>query len=61
MFSKKSLGKHNWLGNGSLHKQGGCGLKHVTRSQKRHKMLDIINQNQTFFLLPFKTIVIMAI
>jgi hypothetical protein len=37
------------------------GSKHITRSQKRCKMLDIINQNQTFiFLLPFKTIVIMA-
>ncbi len=35
--------------------------KHVTRSQKWHWMLDIISQNQTFiFLLPFKTIVIMA-
>ncbi len=35
--------------------------KHVTRSQKRCQMLDIISQNQNFiFLLPFKTIVIMA-
>jgi heme/copper-type cytochrome/quinol oxidase subunit 4 len=37
------------------------GSKHVTRSQKRHKMFNIISQNQTFiFLLPFKTIVIMV-
>jgi hypothetical protein len=35
--------------------------KHVTKSQKRCWMLDIISQNQTFiFLLPFKTIGIMA-
>jgi hypothetical protein len=37
------------------------GSKHVTRSQKRCQLLDIISQNQTIiFLLPFKTIVIMA-
>jgi hypothetical protein len=37
------------------------GSKHVTRSQKGSWMLNIINQNQTFiFLLPFKTIIIMA-
>jgi hypothetical protein len=37
------------------------GSKHVTRSQKGHQILYIINQNQNFiFLLPFKTIVIMA-
>jgi hypothetical protein len=35
--------------------------KHITRSQKAGQMLNIISQNQTFnFLLPFKTIVIMA-
>jgi len=35
--------------------------KHIIRSKKGHKMLDIINQNQTFiFLLSFKTIVIMV-
>jgi len=35
--------------------------KHITRSQKGRWILDIISQNQTFiFLLPFKTIVIMA-
>jgi hypothetical protein len=37
------------------------GSKHVTRSQKGHQILYIINQNQTFiFLLPFKTIVVVA-
>jgi hypothetical protein len=35
------------------------GLKHVTKSQKGCRMLNGINQNQTFiYLLPFKTIVI---
>jgi hypothetical protein len=28
--------------------------KHVTRSQKRGQMLDIINQNQTFFYYHLK-------
>jgi hypothetical protein len=38
-----------------------CGSKQVTRSQKGRRMLDIINQNQTFiYLLPFNTIVIIA-
>jgi hypothetical protein len=37
------------------------GSKHVIRSRKGCQMLDTINQNQTFiFLLPLKTIVIMA-
>jgi hypothetical protein len=37
------------------------GLKHLTRSQKGRWMLNKISQNQTFnFLLPFKTIVIIA-
>jgi hypothetical protein len=35
--------------------------KQVTRSQKGHRILNIINQNQTIVLwLPFETIVIMA-
>jgi hypothetical protein len=25
------------------------GSKHITRSKKMHQMLDIINQNETFF------------
>ncbi len=36
------------------------GSKHVTRSQKTCQMLNISCQNQTFFLLPLKTIIIMA-
>ncbi len=37
------------------------GSKQVIRSQKRCQMLNITGQNQPFiFLLPFKTIVIMA-
>jgi len=35
------------------------GSKHVTRSQKGLRILNIISQNQ-FFFLPFKTIIIMA-
>jgi hypothetical protein len=55
IFSKKSLGRHNWLGDGRLYTQGGCGSWHIIRSQKGLQMLDIISQNQTFiFLLPFK-------
>jgi hypothetical protein len=37
------------------------GSKHVTKSQKGHRMLNKINQNQTFiYLLSFIPIVIMA-
>jgi len=46
---------------GDMGKQPGGGSKHITRSQKGCRMLNIINQNQTFiFLLPFKTIIIMT-
>jgi hypothetical protein len=34
--------------------------KQVTWSQKGSRKLNILNQNQTFFLLPFETIIIMT-
>jgi len=44
----------------NLTKKVPIRVKTCIRNQKGRQMLNIINQNQTFFLLPFKNIITMA-